>query len=868
MDERSPKKRKTLQHTLGYGTSSFKQESQLSALLSGVSKELSPPYSPQQVPDNLRVPLSTSDVGIQVNLDTPQVNRDKREKASEDLQAKLEPDGDSLCGIPLGNEAALIDSYVPTYRFPCGICGKRVIRSPIVTTCSSCMNESALVEKQTKSLEEKATLPNTANHSPEQNKATVDLISYGSDDGEKHPGDDFVDEALLEPYYDFNDDEERSKRDLGDEDLPEPETYDEPMQEDPQHPYLHVLHWQQDMEVQEDEIEFTARQAYDMLLKTKFKHSSGEISRRQYYEDVDYVRQNLNEPLLFALLALEAGKDVSEKEAPEKEVHQQGHFASVSDRGRQDPSVPREELLLKRVQDSHQEVEDLKIRIRHMSNDMAASKKEYQKTLRERDEKIVHLNENLESSKKIGQRKIHSLDMRNKELLQKQKERDLDDVSARKPPHQDQNYHQLQQEFHAIRRDKSDWLSEKKHIEERAQRLYDTVSTLQSEKTTEISRVKTFEKQNEVLKQEVGRLEAQRIQNKAQEWMIEKYPKLKAENGRLQRINAELQAQLERSKDEASQIRRQNLEVTSSTSPNDFHTRVSSPVPDITDYKPVAHQDWLSGLPLCCEAIDIDAKRAEIAGRPRKKYEGLISAQTRKERGENVHIEPLRWKHKARRNPATTTRKLLAVAVPRDRLSSEERSTYSSHVFSDDEKDSVESGTIHVANTNTIHVSNTFQRPGAQKRSHQSKKRKRPSDSHEDSSVDDSYSEAENDASSSEASASSSQGRRPTFDPVDLSTRGAPLRSSLGQPQPARSAKPRVINEDPDASPPPFSNRNEKSMAALKRGMGVPEEFRPAVRKGKLFMEEVRSGELQTGDGAGDGGGRRPKRVRGWNVGV
>ena len=841
------------------------RELQLSALLSGVSKELSPPYSPQQMPTYPRIHHSTSDAGTQVNLD-------KLANASADLQPKVDSDGDgSLCGIPLGNEAVFIDNYVPTQRFPCTICGQRVIRSHVVTTCSACMNEDIPAEtnessRQTTSPDKAGPLSRTPHGLSKPSKVTIDIISYGSDDGEQYPEEDLLDNDLAEPLHDPNGNEEPSERSSPKEELLEPDAYDETMEEDPEHPYLNVLHWQQDLKVggDENEFEFTARYAYDQLLNAKCMLSAGQISRKQYHTTVDDVRRNLQEPLLFSLLASRANKDTSERGGPdEKEEPHQEHFASVSDRGRKEPSVP-EELLLKCVQDSNQEVEDLKIRIRHMENDTVASKKDHQKMLKERDEKIDRLNENLETSKRIGQRKIHDLETRNKELQQKQKGREPADLSWQRPAHHDQSYHQLQQEFHAIRRDRSDWLMEKRKLEEEIQRANGTILRLKDKNDNKTVRMETLEKEHEDLKAELGDMRNQQttMQTRAEGMLAEKYTMLIAENSRLQRTHAELNAQLQQSRDQASHLRKQNLENTSRIYPNDSHTRALSPVPNPIDFKPVTHRDILSGLPLCYEAIDPDSKRAEIASRPRTKYDRFISTQTRKERGVNIHTEPLRWIPEACRNRSPPKR-LLAVAVPRGSLSSEERSSYSSHIFGDDEEDkgSVDSDTIRVANPYK------FPEPEPKSRRPKLKPRERSPDSAEESSADDSYSEPEDAVSSTEPSASSSIGRRPTFDPVDLSTRGAPLRSSLGQPQPTRTAKPRIIKEDPDASPLRYSNHNEKVMDTLRRAMGVPDEFRPVVRKGKLFMEEVRSEEVQTGDGAGEGGAGRPKRTRGWAVG-
>ena len=823
---------------------------QLTSLLHDPSKEPSPPYTPQSVPGDTVNQRSMSDAYTQVNLDGP---------AEAQTKAKLQINGvdeNSCGGIPLGPGDS-DDDYIPGFKFPCSICSRRVISDVKVTTCTPCLNKLESRNRASRPRRHAHKAPSSSSHivvmdvwyemdhskmarkvKDEVNDDAIELMSYGSDDGEKYPQAFFLDEVHEGLQYGGSQNEDE----LDDYE----ECYEDDYEDDHPDPLVEkISHWQRDIEARDEKggSVYTAQAAYSMLIDGKFDFASRKISRQDYNAIVDDARQSIDESLLITLLELHTTGKVIDQQKNEPD-----DFSPLSCHSSGGRAIP-EELLHRRLQDSNQDLEDLKIKIRHMKNEMDASKKSFKQTLQEKDDKIAQLNKTLEDTRRTGQRAIQKLQIHIKELKHRPEVLNPEGLYVRGVVERSQSFQQLQGEYHAIRKERSKWLTEKSSLENSIQNLETTTSGLKIEKEAHKAQGRRLKEANETLKQEIADLKVQLTQTKDEDQPDEEYAELSANNHKPKRTLADLKDHvLRQGRELASTSRKSNPTANSSSLP-ELMAENNTPVPDITGYKPVAHQDLLTGYPIGAIPFDPDAKRAEIEARPRRKYEGRVSTLSRKRRAEDYYMEPLRWRKK--RRSKQHTKQLLAVDIPRDSLSFEERSSYSKHSDADQGQTRA-SDTIRVVPPSNVYEQREIQ--------HDSRMLNGSSGSSEvRTNTDDSYNEEPNGSSSPyPTTSSSSSGRRTVHDPVDLSTRGALLKSSLGRAKSAAPAKPHIINEDPDASPPPFTSRNEASMAKLKKALGVPEELKPSVRKGKLYMEEVRRGEENE---------ERRRRVQAWPVG-
>ena len=733
------------------------QASQLSSFLSGQAKELSPPYSPQELPDRGETRYSSSNVGVQANLPEPTPAPIRHWRAHQDDKMATPLDGLSDT-----------EDIAPTRSFPCSQCKRNVIRNPTLTICAACKPQNIRPESEDDPCRPLGVVlnynPFELEQSPgasEKERMNIDVPPYGSDAGWHH--------SLSQPT--------------------------ESLKVCSKHQRL--------KESPEEEISQNIR-------ADTFAHKVSQWQEGIPYRTVDLVA--------------------------EEQIPEQLWSASVAyrDEGSNGPALSQDRLY-ERLRKSNQEKEDLKTHIKNMETSHAEAMKERTRVLKEKNESLAQIQKALEQNRKVGQRKIQKLESENKELVRLQK----------------------QSQF-ALPAQKKD-SAEEAVLRRKSQKL-------ESENTDLGSMNARLQIRAQSLEEEVRELKRKANKATSQQRLLEKFKTLKQQNAMLKRKFSAQKHEIARKASSPPRIPNEDGSEQIERATDRTAAKYQSPVPDIRNWKPAAHLDWLSGLPLGVGPFDVAARRREIAQRPGRKHEGRITLQNRRERGEHLHTKALRWHRPIRdlnHDFQETSRPVVAVEVPRDELSSEERSLYNSYVFPTPAED-VDSHRVAPAGRKRRRAPNT------------------DSDASAESSADGYY------VNSSPSSSPSLPSRllSRVNDVPDLSTRGAPLRSSSpGQTrhlphhhQQQQHQRLRIAHEDPDASPPPPlpTSRNERLMAELKAALGVPAQARPALRNSKLYMEEVRAGDHNNDDEEDSEGEnvrarrerrrRRPRRIRAWAV--
>ena len=527
-----------------------------------------------------------------------------------------------------------------------------------------------------------------------------------------------------------------------------------------------------------------------------------------------------------------------------------------------DERAIQENQLHDRLRKSNTEVEDLKVNVRNLTAQLDAAKKKYERTLREKKDELLNAKKNSEQDRRDGQKHIARLKDELRALRDKQKSSDLTTAAPERAAYCQKDYDQLKAEFHALRKEKSMWDAEKLDLKRRVKQFGDTLGNLEGMKDSHTKLIKKLRRENERLKNKVRNPEAEQENRSEQEGLVAEYERLNADNVNLQQEIAKLREELANKEQDQPM---QEIILNAHANHSQPRRRSSSPIPDITDFTPILHQDLLSKRwPLL--PVDKAAKKSEIASRQRiKELAGPFSQQTHKERGKDVHhTKSISWlgrgalhddddvaSSNGSSSSGSTRRRMVEVRVP-SRFSSEERSMYDEQSFDSD-------GDHQMADTTHKDLPSHTQKKRLRPSSHKSL-HPRHYERKETAFVIPDDDDDDNSSHLSEPSASSSSGMH---DPIDLETRGAPLKSSSARLETRAtnsSSKKHAAGQDSDVSPPPPITRNERSMASLLRATGLSsKEMRPAIRNGKLCMEEGSGDE-------GQGRIRRARRKTAWPV--
>lgn len=208
-------------------------------------------------------------------------------------------------------------------------------------------------------------------------------------------------------------------------------------------------------------------------------------------------------------------------------------------------------------------------------------------------------------------------------------------VRAKEDPRKGFKIVELEKELGKLKREQQTWLEEKANLQDQIRRKDARLIVMQEEKaeavvlTKQLKELVSKNERKRATSVEIGELGAELLSRDAQ-------------ISELKRFIIHLEAEKKTLTTRLDQFGQETGKHPSST------TR--DPVP----YIPILHKNLLTGLPFGINTFDREAKLLEIKSRPsRKQTFDQRLASIRAERGNRLHVEPIRWDSQHKGNPMT-----------------------------------------------------------------------------------------------------------------------------------------------------------------------------------------------------------------------